>query len=59
MYNFNQSNNVILNNNKNLETKSNFLLKNLHNMLKNKTSFAKALRKINYISEKKKKVIFK
>lgn len=52
MYNFNQSNNVVLNNGKNLVTKSNFLLKNLHNILKNKSSLAKALRKINYISLK-------
>ena len=45
MYNFNLSNNVANNG----KIKSNFLLKNLHKMLKNKSTFYK---KINYISLK-------
>lgn len=51
MYNFNESNKVVLAPNKSngLATKSNFLLENLHNMLKTKSTF---LRKINYISLK-------
>jgi len=46
MYNFNKSNNVVLNNSL---KKRNFLLKNLHNILKNKSTL---IRKINYISLK-------
>jgi len=46
MYNFNPSNNVVLNNGL---KKRNFLLKNLHNILKNKSTL---IRKINYISSK-------
>jgi len=46
MYNFNQSNNVVLNNGL---KKRNFLLKNLHKILKNKSTL---IRKINYISSK-------
>lgn len=46
MYNLNQTNNVVLNNS---NEKSNFLLKNLHFILKNKSTL---IRKINYISLK-------
>jgi len=46
MYNFNPSNNIVLNNGL---KKRNFLLKNLHKILKNKSSLIK---KINYISSK-------
>ena len=53
MYNLapwgNKTNNVVLNNSSPLATKSEFLLKNLHNILKNKSTL---IRKINYISLK-------
>ena len=48
MYNFNNSNNVVLNNGSLLK-KRNFFIKNLHNILKNKSSL---IRKMNYISLK-------
>jgi hypothetical protein len=46
MYNLNKSNNVVLNNS---SEKSNFFIKNLHFILKNKSTL---IRKINYISLK-------
>jgi len=52
MYNLNKSNNVLNNSASHLAPavkKSNFLLKNLHNILKNKSNL---IRKINYISLK-------